>query len=225
MQVGEHWVVITRKRIKNLYLRVREPSQVEVSAPRHWPEKDIRALVAARSEWIKEKQQKLARRPQPKTLSYCSGELLPYAGDHYRLIITKARQHNRVELKAGELHLALTRADDAMACQAAIERWYRQQLKQRIADLLAQWQPIMRVQASDFGVRKMKTRWGSCNIRTQKIWLNLELVTKHPECLEYVVVHELTHLYERYHNARFYALMDQFLPDWRTRRERLNNCD
>jgi len=122
-----------------------------------------------------------------------------------------------------EIIVQLAQPDDESAVTQRLERWYRSQLKQQISELLLHWQPIMQVQASDFGVRKMKTRWGSCNIRTKKIWLNFDLVKKSPQSLEYVVVHELTHLYERYHNARFYALMDKFLPDWSERRHRLNH--
>ena len=94
----------------------------------------------------------------------------------------------------------------------ALQSWYRQQLKARIPTLLEHWQPIVGQSVSAWGIKKMKTKWGTCNIQQRRIWLNLELAKKPPECLEYVVIHELVHLLERHHNDRFKALMDEFLP-------------
>jgi len=98
-----------------------------------------------------------------------------------------------------------------------LTEWYRAELKREIPKLIEKWQRIMKVDVRDFGVKRMKTRWGTCNIRAKRIWLSLELAKKDPKCLEYVVVHEMVHLLERLHNKRFYRLMDQFLPDWRER--------
>ncbi|CAK0776470.1 conserved hypothetical protein [Gammaproteobacteria bacterium] len=106
--------------------------------------------------------------------------------------------------------------------EAVLRRWQREQLKAMIPPLLEQWQPILKVQLAEWGIRQMKTRWGSCNITARRIWLNLELVTKPAQCLEYVVVHELTHLLERHHNARFKALMDKHLASWHQSRALLN---
>jgi predicted metal-dependent hydrolase len=102
-----------------------------------------------------------------------------------------------------------------------LREWYRSYLKQRIPELLAQWQPVLGVEIRDFGVKNMKTRWGSCNINRKRIWLGLQLAQRPAECLEYVVVHELLHLIEKHHNARFYSLMDRFLPRWQHSRSLL----
>jgi hypothetical protein len=98
---------------------------------------------------------------------------------------------------------------------------HRAELKARIPALLAQWEPVVGVRVTAWGVRQMRTKWGTCNIKARRIWLNLELARKPGHCLEYIVVHELVHLLERNHNARFRALMDRFLPDWRDRRAAL----
>ncbi|WP_217126911.1 M48 family metallopeptidase [Hydrogenophilus thiooxidans] len=103
-----------------------------------------------------------------------------------------------------------------------VEAWLRAELKTRVAALIAQWAPRMGVTVADWGIKRMKTRWGTCNVRARRIWLNPALIAHPPACLEYVVVHELTHLLERHHNARFHAWMDRFLPDWRTRQAQLN---
>jgi len=85
------------------------------------------------------------------------------------------------------------------------------------------WQPVLGVQVADWGVRRMKTKWGSCNARAHRIWLNLELAKKPVRCLEYLVVHELAHLVEPDHNSRFIAIMDTHMPKWRARRAELNS--
>jgi predicted metal-dependent hydrolase len=96
-----------------------------------------------------------------------------------------------------------------------LEEWYRLQLKEQIPHLISRWESVMGVSVKEWGVKKMKTRWGSCNIKSQRIWLNLELAKRPQQCLEYIVVHEMIHLLERYHNTRFYRLMDAYMPEWR----------
>ncbi|MGM0481359.1 MAG: M48 family metallopeptidase [Pseudomonadota bacterium] len=225
MQVGGHSVTITRKPIKHLYLRVKAPGSVTVSAPQHWPLAAIQSVIEQRSEWIEKQQQKLSQRPAQTPLSYHDGSSLRFEGQSLQLCSELIQGRSQVMLAPPHIILKLPSGATEKAREKLVDGWYRQQLKQRIANLLDYWQPIMEVSASAYGVRKMKTRWGSCNIRSKKIWLNFDLIKKSPESLEYVIVHELTHLYERYHNARFYRLMDQFLPDWRVRRQRLNQTD
>lgn len=230
MYVGDCKVEITRKRIKHLYLRIKEPGCVHVSAPKHWPGDYIQSVIEARSEWIKEQQQKLLQRQEttPRAQSYEDHEEIVVEGQSYCLKAVRKSafpQLSAVTLcrETKTLTLSMSDPSNLEARKKQLDKWLRAQLKERIAQLLEHWQPIMGVAASDFGVRKMKTRWGSCNIRTHKIWLNFDLMSKAAESLEYVVVHELTHLYERYHNKRFYRLMDTYLPDWRERKQRLNS--
>lgn len=106
--------------------------------------------------------------------------------------------------------------------QEILHAFYRAELKKLIPELLDKWQPILDVTASAWGIKRMKTKWGTCNIEARRIWLNLELAKKPVQCLEYILVHELTHLLERHHNERFTGLLDQHLPQWRTLREELN---
>ena len=93
-----------------------------------------------------------------------------------------------------------------------LQEWYRKELKKLIPSIIDKWQPVMNVQVNDWGVKKMKTRWGSCNISAGRIWMNLELVKRPAQCLEYIIVHEMVHLLERLHNDRFMKHMDLFLP-------------
>lgn len=114
------------------------------------------------------------------------------------------------------------RPGSTVDCQNTLQTWYRAALRAAVADLLAQWQPLLDVQVADWGIKKMKTKWGSCNVQARRIWLNLELAKTPVQCLEYIVVQELVHLIERHHNDRFTALMDQHMPDWPQRRQLLN---
>jgi len=99
--------------------------------------------------------------------------------------------------------------------QRLLQAWLRQQLSACIPDLITYWQSSMGVQVQAFGIKRMKTRWGSCNPRAGRIWLNLNLIHKPRDCLQYVLVHEMVHLLEPSHNQRFYALMSKFLPEWK----------
>lgn len=106
--------------------------------------------------------------------------------------------------------------------QKVLNSWYRQQLKLQIPPLIDKWEKVINVNINEWGVKLMRTKWGTCNIQDQRILLNLELAKKDPLCLEYVIVHEITHLLERTHGAKFQALMDEFMPNWRTYKEKLN---
>ena len=128
-----------------------------------------------------------------------------------------------MSVSAGDmLSLQVQPGTDRAGRKRALEGYYRELLHGRIPELLAVWEPAMGVSAREWRTKRMKTRWGTCNIAARRIWLNLELAKKSDRCLEYVVVHELTHLLERNHTKRFYVLMDRFLPDWRERRDELN---
>ena len=106
--------------------------------------------------------------------------------------------------------------------QAIVEEWHREQLRKAVPPLIAKWERLMGVRVRRFFVQRMKTKWGSCNDRAGSIRLNTDLARKPMECLEYIVVHEMVHLLEPTHNARFMALMDQFMPKWQSHREVLN---
>lgn len=210
-------ITITRKKVKNINLRV-YPSKGEVrmSAPWHLREKVIREFAASKLEWIKTKlanYQPPDRPPEPK---FETGEFHWYRGEKMELQVTEIEAVPTVKCNRKERMLALkVRPGSSKAKRKKVlKEWRRAELKKIIPQLIAKWEPVMGVQVNEFGVKQMKTRWGSCNIRDKRIWLNLELVKKSPACLEYVVVHEMVHLLERLHNDRFYRLMDRFLPGW-----------
>lgn len=220
-------VEVVRKNIRTLRLSVHMPDgRVRVSVPLRTPDATIRELVLARRDWIIKHQTRFAAREVPAALAYVAGELHPYQGELHTLQVHPTAGAPRVEHQPGTTPptLALHIRADSTAEQRrkALDSWYRQQLREQLPTLLAAWQPVVGAQAASWGIKQMKTRWGTCNIQARRIWLNLELIKRPLPCLEYVVVHELTHLHERYHNARFWGFMDQFMPDWRQHKAELN---
>lgn len=222
IQIQNQPVQLVRKRIKNLNLSVRGPEgQVRVSAPLRTSEQDIRLFVESRLGWIRKHQGRLAQLPARPQFNYVSGELHPFMGREYLLQVSPAASRRVYMGRGGVLHLQLPAASVAAERQQLLEAWYREQLQQRIPPLIEKYQPRMGVRVAQWRIRKMKTRWGTCNIAKRRIWINLELAKLPAACLEYIVVHEMTHLLERGHNARFYALMDRFLPNWQAQQGRL----
>lgn len=215
--VGGVEVAVHRKPVRHLRLVVYPPhGRVRVAAPLGVSDDAIQHLVVSRLDWIRRHQARFEGQSRQSALEVRSGESHYFLGQPYVLRVIEQRGPARVSLQgAAELHLYIRPGASAGERQRALSNWYRQELKALIPPLLARWQPVLGVQAAEWGVRSMKTRWGSCNIRARRIWLSLELARKPAECLEYVVVHELVHLLERGHNQRFYAYLDRFLPTWR----------
>ena len=223
MQIGNLNVEIRRKAIKNLHISVLPPSgAVRVSAPLKMNDDALKMAVASRLLWIKKQQRAFENQARETAREMVSGESHYLWGKRYLLEVLPTTGRHRLEIGHRTIKLFVRPNTGLKNQTAVIETFYRNELKREIAKLLAKWQPKMGVTAKRFGVKKMKTLWGSCNTDTAGIWLNLELAKKPPECLEYVVVHELTHLLERCHNARFMAHMDNFLPNWQSIKQRLN---
>lgn len=218
-------VQVVRKPIKNLHLSVCPPDgHVRVSVPLHVTDDNIRLAVISRLSWIKKQQDNFAVQPRQSAREMVSGESHYVFGQRYRLEVIERRGRHEVQLKNHyTLQLLVNPGTTPANRDRALKAWYRQQLKDRISALLEKWEPLIGQSASAWGVKKMKTKWGSCNIQQRRIWLNLELAKKPAECLEYVLVHEIVHFLERTHGDRFQSLMDEFLPHWRTSRDILNH--
>ncbi len=217
-------VKVVRKAIKNVHLRVYPPEgRVRVSAPTALSDDAVRQVVAAKLDWIRKQQARLAGREQQSAPQYVSGERHEYGGRRYVLNVVYRDGPPAVRLRDGTtVDLCVRPGSDAAQRERVLLGWYRAQLRELIPPLIARWEPILGVQVAEWGVKAMKTRWGSCNTQARRIWLNLDLVRKPPSYLEYVVVHEMVHLLERGHGPRFRALMDRFLPGWRETRKALN---
>lgn len=224
LTVSDIPVYVTHKAIKNLHLGVYPPDgQVRVSAPEHFSTDNIRLAVVTRLKWIKTQQQRFQQQARQTPRCMVSGESHYLWGTRYRLEVVYQSGKHQIAPKGEFLRLTVSSGTTTENRVLVLHDYYRQQLKQRIPLLLEKWQARIGGEVTGWGIKRMKTKWGSCNITDRRIWLNLELAKKSPECLEYVLIHELAHLRERQHNARFTAVMDEHLPHWRTLRDQLNS--
>lgn len=218
-------VEVVRKDIKNLHLGVYPPNgRVRVAAPLAVSDDAIRLAVIGKLAWIRRQREKFENQPRQTAREAVSGESHYLFGRRYRLSIVKTAGRPEVRLRTKtnmELHVP-ARATKAERL-AVLDRWYREQLRSAAGLLLEEWQASLGVRLEFWGVKRMKTKWGSCNHQTMRVWLNAELAKKPPACLEYIVVHELVHLLEPSHGDRFISLMDENLPDWRQRRKLLDS--
>lgn len=217
-------VQVVRKPIKNLHLSVCPPDgRVRVAVPLHMTDDNVRLVVISRLSWIKKQQASFQAQPRQSEREMVTGESHYVFGKRYRLEVSERQGCHEIVFKNNStLQLFVNPGTSTQNRVLVLNEWYRDQLKAQIPDLLNHWQSAIGKQAADWGIKKMKTRWGSCNIAQRRIWLNLELAKKPLECLEYVLVHELVHLLERHHNDRFKAYMDKYLPQWQRCRDILN---
>ena len=217
-------VGVFHKDIKNLHISVYPPvGRVRVAAPRRVDEDAIRLAVVQRLPWIKKQREQLRNAERQAERRMISGETHYVWGRRLRLDASKVGR-SKVHVAGKTLWLKTPADYDEGQRRAVLDRWYRKELKAAVPPLLAKWEPVIGVEARGFVVRHMKTKWGTCQVESRAIWLNPELAKKNPRSLEYIVVHELVHLIERTHGERFIGLMDQHLPDWRARRDELNDA-
>ncbi len=224
LKLGDIAVEVVLKDIKNVHLSVYPPSgRVRISAPSRMSLDTIRVFAISKLAWIKQQQEKFRGQERETPREYLNRESHYVWGKRYLLKSIECDESPAsVELKHSTMVLRLRPGTDETKKQALVEEWYREQLKKAVPPLIARWEPIMGVNVDRFFVQRMKTRWGSCNARTHCIRLNTDLAKKPRECLEYIVVHEMAHLLEPTHNARFVDLMDRLMPQWRFYRDKLN---
>jgi len=219
-------VQIVRKDIKNLHLGVYPPNgRVRVAAPLAVNDGAVRLAVIGKIGWIKKKKAAFLAQARQSGREMVSGESHYYLGRRYRLRLILSAGPTRIALKnQATIEMRIRPEADARMRLEILNQWYRERLRELVPPLLMKWEKILGVHSSNWGIKKMKTKWGSCNPDARRIWLNLELAKKPVRCLEYIIAHELIHLIERNHNNRFIALMDKHLPSWRRHRQELNSA-
>jgi predicted metal-dependent hydrolase len=217
---------VLRKPIKNLHLSVHPPEgRVRVSAPQRIDDEAVRLAVVSRLRWIRRHQKAFADQPRQSQREMVSGESHYFLGRRYRLRVTEHSGPSQIIRNGNsELTMRVRPGTGRERREQLLNDWYRRHMKEVTPDLITKWQPVVGVRVADWGIKKMKTRWGSCNTQDRRVWLNLDLAKKSPQCLEYVLVHEMVHLLERHHNERFKSLMDRFMPQWRLYSEELNQA-
>ena len=223
LTLGDITIDVLRKNIKNVHLKVHPPTgEVRISAPEQMSLDTIRVFAISKLDWIKRHQRQIRDQEREAPREYRDRESHYVWGKRYLLTVHESEQPPAVKLEHDHLILRVRPGTDTGKRRAIVEAWYREQIKEAVPALLTKWEPVVGEKVERFFVRRMKTKWGTCTPSSASIRLNTELAKKPIECLEYVVVHEMAHLLEPTHNARFAALMDRLIPQWRFERERLN---
>lgn len=221
--LGDISIDVAYKDIKNVYLSVYPPSgRVRISAPLRLDLDTLRIFAISRLGWIRKQQTKLCQQERESAREYINRESHYYLGKRYLLKVSEVDIPPEVILNHSTIEIHTRPATVIDKREEILDEWYRERLKEIIPPIIQQWEQKLNVNVRAFGVKKMKTKWGSCNQRAGRIWLNLELGKKPPQCIEYVVVHEIVHLLERKHGERFTSYMDNVLPMWKSYKEELN---
>jgi predicted metal-dependent hydrolase len=225
-QITVHDLVVdvVRKKIKNLHLAVYPPDgRVRVAAPLVVDDEAVRLFTISKLAWIKRQQAKFEAQERQSAREFVSGESHYFQGRRYLLNVIYHDGPAQVVLRNNTtIDLFVRTGSDAARRERALLAWYRRQLKEAVPPLIVKWEAILGVEVAGWGVKRMKTKWGTCNIEARRIWLNLELAKSSFHCLEYIIVHEQVHLLERNHTDCFAATMTRFLPQWRLFRDELN---
>ncbi len=224
LEVGGISVEVVRKDIKHLHLSVHPPEgRVRVAAPLRLDQDAVRLAVVSRLEWIRRKREAFLKQERETRREFVSGESHYFEGRRYRLDVVESRGRTGVRLRGNAwIEMRIRPGAGRDAREALLYAWYRARLREHIPAWAAKWEPRLGVKVADWRIRRMKTRWGTCNVTARRIWLNSELAKKPLPCIEYVVVHEMAHLVEPSHNDRFWAILDRWLPQWRLRADELN---
>ncbi|RZK53353.1 MAG: M48 family peptidase [Pedobacter sp.] len=222
LHIGSVEIEVTFKAIKNLHLSVHPPvGRVTIASPDFYDLEKVKIYVATKLGWIKREQAKIKSQEREEPKLMITRESHQFLGKRYLLKIIESNRpklvlkHQRIEL------YALPEATLEQK-QKTLYNWYRRELEAIAGKLIVAYSKQMKLANINFGIRKMKTKWGSCSIEKRILWFNIELAKKPMDCIEYIVVHELVHLIERNHNKNFIILMDKFLPSWRVQKKILN---
>ncbi len=214
---------VVKKDIKNIHLAVYPPTgRVRIATPLHTTDDSIRLFAISKLGWIKRQQRNFEKQKRLPSKEFINRESHFFLGKRYLLNVVESSDKPKVIVRHSRLDLHVRPETSIDVKNQLLSDWYRNQLKNQISPLVTKWEKILKVKVQHWGVRKMKTKWGSCTIETQRILLNLELIKKPIACIEYIIAHELVHLLERHHNERFLSILSKHLPNWKNLKEELN---
>ena len=217
-------VNVVRKNIKNIHLAVYPPfGRARIAVPNRVKEETIRLHVISKLPWIKRQQKRFKEQERIPPREYKNRESHYFEGKRYLLNIIETDSQIKVVIRNKTyLDLYVRKNTSREKCNEILNEWYREQIKKRLPKLIEKWEKRTGINANEYKVKQMKTKWGSCNISAKRIWLNLELAKKPMICTEYIIVHELIHLLERHHNEKFRWYLDKFMPQWQSHKRELN---
>ena len=217
-------VLVIKKNIKNYHLNVLPvDGKVRVSVPFDVPDEVVRAFIIRKYDWIKKNMKSFREQERQTPREYVSGESHYLRGNRY-IMRVKTANRPKIEVRAKKyIHFYVPMHYTRDQRERYYENWLRKELRKDLEILVPKWEGIMGLKANEVRIKKMKTKWGSCNHTARRIWINLELIKKPQKYLEYIIVHELAHFIERKHNKKFKAIMDKYMPGWETYRRELND--
>lgn len=217
MEISGLQIQILKKRnLKNLYIRVNPPEgNVTVSVPVGYPDEEIKLFVLRKLPEITKVRNKMNVQPRQSKREYVSGESCYLWGKPYMLQVIPNGKRYSIEKTPNKIIMTVPDGVTIDGKEQALTEWYRAELKRVLETVFEACKKKTGIDADEARIKKMKTRWGTCNIDNRRIWINLQLAKKPPECLEYVVIHELVHLLERNHTNRFNALVEEYCPTWK----------
>ncbi|MBM3138471.1 MAG: M48 family metallopeptidase [Chloroflexi bacterium] len=224
LEVAGLSIDVVKKDIKNLHLSVHPPTgRIRISAPQEMNDESIRLFAVSKIRWIRKHKKRFEEQARQTIRDFVSGESHYFWGNRYILDVVDSQENPKVEIVGNKkIRLSVDIRKDLDHREELMTAWYRREIKKVIPDIIYKWQGKTGLVVNEWRVRKMKTRWGSCNISARRIWINLELAKKPPHCLEFIIAHEMVHFLERNHNQRFTELMDEYLPNWQLLRDELN---
>ncbi len=223
IRLGDLIIEVELKDIKNIHLSVFPPlGRVHISAPRRMDLDTIRVFALSKLKWIKKQQEAFQKQERETAREYLTRESHYYLGQRYLLKLIERDATPKIVLTKREIRMYLRPETSQEKKQELLNEWYRSELKRIVPPLIERWEIKIGVKAKEFGIKKMRTKWGTCNPGAGRIWLNLELAKKPLSCLEYIIVHELVHLKEKHHDQNFTSLLNNYLPNWRYLQQELN---
>lgn len=220
-------IEVRKKKIKNMHLYVKPPDgRVIISAPLRVSNKSIEAFARTNLDWIKRQITKIEEQPLYDKRQYVSGETLYIWGKPYVLFFEevsgKNPRKNFFAIQEDKVILCMSGESTVEQREKYVREQYRALLKEEINRLLPKWETITGMHCESWHTKYMTTRWGTCNTGKKRLWFNVQLAQKPVDCLEYVILHELAHTRVSNHGPQFAAIMDQYMPNWREIRKKLN---
>lgn len=224
LQVSDIQAEVLNKDIKNLHISIMPPDgRIRVSAPLNMSEESVRLAIVSKLSRIRQEQNSFAAYIRESRKEMVSGESHFVDGNRYILELVEENEAPSITIKKKKTIELRARPNSSRDKREQImQEWLRNRMRNNLAELIPKWESIIGVNASHYGIKRMRTKWGSCNSGKKRIWLNLELAKKSPQCLEYVLVHEIIHVLEPKHSDRFFELLDEYMPTWRIHRDTLD---
>lgn len=219
------YIDVQKKNIKNLYLQVKPPDgRVVISAPVTVDDKAIEAYARTQLGFMRRAIDKFQQQPRATQRRYITGETVYIWGRPYYLVFTPAHRKNGYQLRGQQMILSMNEKSTEKQRDNYVREVFRAMLKEEIAKRLPKWERLTGLYCDSWQTKYMVTMWGACKIEEKKLWFNVQLAQKSLRCLDYIILHELTHLVSRKHDATFIAHMDRFMPNWREVRKELNDA-